>query len=60
MLDALRVPLALEQTGAYQEALARLERDWFATLLEALREGRIGMVKRGNGLTGCRPELILI
>jgi len=44
LLDALRVPLALEQTGAYQETLVRLERDWFAPLLEALREGRIGMV----------------
>jgi hypothetical protein len=44
LLDALRVPLALEQTGEYQEALARLERDWFAPLLDALRGGRIGMV----------------
>jgi hypothetical protein len=44
MLDALRVPLALEQTSEYQAALARLERDWFAPLLDALREGRIGMV----------------
>ena len=44
LLDALRAPLALEQTGACQEALARLERDWFAPLLDALRDGRIGMV----------------
>ena len=44
MLDALRVPLALEQTGEYQAALARLERDWFAPLLDALRDGRIGMI----------------
>lgn len=44
LLDALRAPLALEQTGEYQETLARLERDWFAPLLDALRDGRIGMV----------------
>lgn len=44
VLDALRTPLALEQTGEYQEALARLERDWFDPLLGALRDGRIGMV----------------
>ena len=44
LLDALRVPLALEQTGEFQAALARLERDWFAPLLDALRDGRIGMV----------------
>jgi len=44
ILDALRVPLALEQVGEYQETLARLERDWFAPLLDALRDGRIGMV----------------
>ena len=44
LLDALRAPVALEQTGEYQEALARLERDWFAPLLEALRDGRIGMI----------------
>jgi hypothetical protein len=44
VLDALRAPLALEQTGEYRETLARLERDWFAPLLDALRDGRIGMV----------------
>lgn len=44
VLDALRAPLALEETGEYKEALARLERDWFAPLLGALRDGRIGMV----------------
>ena len=44
VLDALRAPLALEETGEYQELLARLERDWFAPLLAALREGRIGML----------------
>ena len=44
MLDALRVPLALEQTGEYNEALARLEHDWFVPLLDALRDGGIGMI----------------
>ena len=44
LLDALRVPLALSETGQYQEAVAALERGWFAPLLVALREGRVGMV----------------
>ena len=44
VLDALRVPLALSETGEYQRAIARLERDWFAPLLAALRDGRIGMI----------------
>jgi hypothetical protein len=44
LLDTLRVPLALSETGEYQEALAALERDWFAPLLAALRDGRVGMV----------------
>jgi len=44
VLDALRAPLALSETADYHEALARLERDWFAPLLAALRDGRIGMV----------------
>ncbi|TMH65183.1 MAG: hypothetical protein E6H57_15090 [Betaproteobacteria bacterium] len=44
ILDALRVPLVLSETGDYQDAIARFERDWFAPLLAALRAGRIGMV----------------
>jgi hypothetical protein len=44
VLDALRVPLALSETGEYENALGKLERDWFAPLLAALREGEIGMV----------------
>jgi hypothetical protein len=44
VLDQLRVPHALEETGEYQETLARLEREWFAPLLGALRDARIGMV----------------
>jgi len=37
-------PLALGEAGEVEETLARLERDWFAPLLGALRSGRIGMV----------------
>jgi hypothetical protein len=44
VLDALRVPLALAEPGEYQDAVAALERDWFAPLLGALRAGRVGMV----------------
>jgi len=44
LLDALRLPLALGEAGEVEETLARLERDWFAPLLGALRSGRIGMV----------------
>lgn len=44
VLDALRVPLALSQAEELRAAAERLERDWFAPLLEALRAGRIGMV----------------
>jgi len=44
VLDALRAPLALAEQAEYHERLAGLERDWFAPLLAALREGRVGMV----------------
>ena len=44
LLDQLRVSHALEETGEYQETLASLERDWFAPLLAALRDARIGML----------------
>jgi hypothetical protein len=44
VLDALRAPLALAEIADYHEALARLERDWFAPLLAALRDTRVGMV----------------
>ncbi len=44
VLDELRMPHALEETGEYQETLAKLERDWFGPLLGALRDGRVGMV----------------
>jgi hypothetical protein len=44
VLDTLRAPIALEQQAEYEEAVAALERLWFAPLLAALRAGRIGMV----------------
>ncbi|HET7197149.1 MAG TPA: regulator, partial [Burkholderiales bacterium] len=44
VLDALRAPLALGEAAQSREALAALERDWFAPLLAALRAGRIGML----------------
>jgi hypothetical protein len=44
VLDALRAPLALGEAADYEQSVAALERDWFAPLLGALREGRIGMV----------------
>jgi hypothetical protein len=44
VLDTLRAPLALAEPGEYGEALASLERDWFAPLVAALRDGRIGML----------------
>jgi hypothetical protein len=44
VLDALRAPFALGEAAQYREALAALERNWFAPLLSALRAGRVGMV----------------
>jgi hypothetical protein len=44
VLDGLRAPLALGEAADCRDVLARFERDWFATLLTALREGRIGML----------------
>ena len=44
VLDALRAPLALGHSAEYRECIDALERHWFAPLLAALREGRIGMV----------------
>ena len=43
ILDSLRAPLALSEEADYRERLERLERDWFAPLLGALRAGRVGM-----------------
>ena len=44
ILDALRAPLALSQEAEYRAGVEALERGWFAPLLGALREGRVGMV----------------
>jgi hypothetical protein len=44
ILDALRSPTLLLDAEQHHEALAALEASWFAPLLGALRDGRIGMV----------------
>jgi len=44
VLDVLRAPALLMEVDKYHECLARLEQDWFAPLLAALRAGRVGMV----------------
>ena len=44
VLDALRAPAALADSVTFATALEGLERDWFAPVLRALREGRLGMV----------------
>lgn len=44
VLDALRAPFALSNTAEYRERMAKLEEQWFAPLLAALRAGRVGMI----------------
>jgi len=44
VLDALRAPAVLEQQAEYEQGVEALERLWFAPLLRALREQRIGML----------------
>jgi hypothetical protein len=44
VLDALRSSMALADGEGHAAALSRLERDWFAPLLEALKANRVGMV----------------
>jgi hypothetical protein len=44
VLDALRAPAAYGDAATWAERLAALERDWFAPLAGALRQGHIGMV----------------
>ena len=44
VLDALRAPAAYGDAAAWRERLGVFERDWFAPLAGALRQGRIGMV----------------
>lgn len=44
VLDALSAPASYGDHAAWRERLVRLEHDWFAPLLDALRRGRIGML----------------
>ena len=44
VLDRLRGALQYGDAHGWREALQRLERDWFAPLLAALRQERIGML----------------
>ena len=44
VLDSLAAPSQYGQAEAWREALAKLELDWFAPLLAALKQGTIGML----------------
>jgi hypothetical protein len=44
LLDRLRAPAQYGDAHGWREGLQQLERDWFAPLLEALRQERIGML----------------
>ena len=44
MLDQLRAAAQYADGYGWREALLRMERDWFAPLLDALRQERIGML----------------
>ncbi|HWA39297.1 MAG TPA: hypothetical protein VG873_15670 [Burkholderiales bacterium] len=44
VLDHLRAPAALGDVQGHAEALAALEREWFAPVLAALQAGGLGMV----------------
>jgi len=44
VLDRLRAPAQYGDAHGWRAGLAQLERDWFAPLLEALRQERIGML----------------
>ena len=55
VLDQLRGPARYGDAHAWRESLAGLERDWFAPLLEVLRQERIGMVS----LHALGPEGVL-
>jgi hypothetical protein len=44
VLDALRAPVALGDAEACRHRLEALEQRWFAPLLAALRDGRVGMI----------------
>lgn len=44
VLDGLRLPLGLSDFDAWRERVELYEKQWFAPLLDALMQGRIGMV----------------
>jgi len=44
VLDGLRSAAQYGDAHGWREGLARLERDWFAPLLQALRQERVGML----------------
>jgi len=44
VLDSLAAPSQYGQAQAWRDALSKLELDWFAPLLAALRQGTIGML----------------
>jgi len=44
LLDRLRAPAQYGDAQGWREGLQQLERDWFAPLLDALRQERIGML----------------
>jgi hypothetical protein len=44
VLDALRMPLALNDFDAWRGRIVELETRWFAPLLAALKAGQVGMV----------------
>ena len=60
ILDALRSPALLLDADRVHEALAALETNWFAPLLGALRDGRIGMltIHVPDGASGVSFETI--
>jgi hypothetical protein len=55
VLDQLRGAAQYDDAHGWRDALQRLERDWFAPLLAALRQGRIGMLS----LQSLGPEGVL-
>jgi hypothetical protein len=58
VLDRLRAPAALASAEDARAALERLEREWFAPLLAALRALRVGMVSIHVPDTGASFETI--
>ena len=53
LLDALQAAAQYRDAWGWRDALLRLERDWFAPLLQALRQGRIdSLTLRAHGPKG--------